>query len=180
MDWEQRERSGDGLGIDRKEWRWTGNREKGVEMDWEQRERSGDGLGTGTQPVVGTQPFQKDESGLLWRDATLSTIVSSEFSRPISLLCTVYTQTRIRSPDRKIYTARLMYFDASSKDCSESRIRMFPLPCISLVDVLRCTFKVGFLDHRRLSEQLQRHRQLAESRNRFPERVPGRISTTRQ
>jgi hypothetical protein len=31
---EHRERSGDGLGIERKEWRRTGNREKGVETDW--------------------------------------------------------------------------------------------------------------------------------------------------
>jgi hypothetical protein len=103
MDGKQKERRGDALG--------TGKDR--IDDGLEQRERSGDGLGTescgdesagyswqdrriinipelltpssGLQAEVGTQSFFEGESGLLWRDSTLSTIVSSEFSRPISL-----------------------------------------------------------------------------------------------
>jgi hypothetical protein len=67
-----------------------------------------------------------------------------------------------------------------SKDCSESRIRMFPLPCLSLVDFLRYTLMDGCRDHRRLSEQLQRHRQTASGKpEQFLESDTGRIYTIR-
>jgi hypothetical protein len=61
---EQREISEDGLGIERKEWRRNGNREKGMEMNWKQRERSGDGLGQRERSEDGLEQRERSGDGM--------------------------------------------------------------------------------------------------------------------